>query len=139
MLLVSQTLARCVYYLYVTQGNFCSLHYFFQLFRLFKLLYKICFCFCNSSIGFDLSSAYDLVIPKHGKAIVKTDLAISIPDGTYARVGTWVILLELQFLHYLTQFCGRSDVSDNCCDVCVYVVCNCPSSSSQWFGGEELH
>eukprot|EP01032_Pedospumella_encystans_P024329 gene24329-27522_t len=37
--------------------------------------------------GFDLSSAYDLVIPKHGKAIVKTDIAISIPEGTYARVA----------------------------------------------------
>ena len=37
--------------------------------------------------GFDLSSAYDLVVPKGGKAIVKTDLAIAIPENTYARVG----------------------------------------------------
>jgi dUTPase len=37
--------------------------------------------------GFDLSSAYDIVVPKHGKAIVKTDLSISIPENTYARVG----------------------------------------------------
>jgi dUTPase len=36
--------------------------------------------------GFDLSSAYDIVVPKHGKAIVKTDLSISIPENTYARV-----------------------------------------------------
>ncbi len=41
----------------------------------------------SQQLGFDLSSAYDLVIPKHGKAIVKTDLAISIPENTYARVG----------------------------------------------------
>jgi dUTPase len=37
--------------------------------------------------GFDLSSAYDLVVPKQGKAIVKTDLAIAIPENTYARIG----------------------------------------------------
>jgi dUTP pyrophosphatase len=38
-------------------------------------------------LGFDLSSAYDMIIPKHGKGIVKTDLAIAIPFGTYARIG----------------------------------------------------
>jgi dUTPase len=37
--------------------------------------------------GFDLSSAYDIVVPKQGKAIVKTDLSISIPENTYARIG----------------------------------------------------
>jgi hypothetical protein len=37
--------------------------------------------------GFDLSSAYNLVVPKKGKAIVKTDLAIAIPENTYARIG----------------------------------------------------
>lgn len=37
--------------------------------------------------GFDLSSAYDLVVPKKGKAIVKTDLSIAIPPETYARIG----------------------------------------------------
>jgi dUTPase len=37
--------------------------------------------------GFDLSSAYDLVVPKGGKAVVKTDIAISIPENTYARIG----------------------------------------------------
>lgn len=37
--------------------------------------------------GFDLSSAYDAVVPARGKALVKTDLAIATPEGTYARVG----------------------------------------------------
>lgn len=32
-------------------------------------------------------SAYDCVIPARGKGIVKTDLAIAIPHGTYARVA----------------------------------------------------
>lgn len=38
-------------------------------------------------VGFDLSSAYDIVIPSRGKAIVKTDIAIAIPPNTYARIG----------------------------------------------------
>ncbi|GLE02424.1 hypothetical protein PINS_up011262 [Pythium insidiosum] len=37
--------------------------------------------------GFDLSSAYDAVIPARGKGLVKTDLVIAVPDGCYARVG----------------------------------------------------
>eukprot|EP00995_Heteronema_vittatum_P008244 NODE_3423_length_669_cov_323.929032_g2143_i1.p1 GENE.NODE_3423_length_669_cov_323.929032_g2143_i1~~NODE_3423_length_669_cov_323.929032_g2143_i1.p1 ORF type:complete len:175 (+),score=53.51 NODE_3423_length_669_cov_323.929032_g2143_i1:61-525(+) len=37
--------------------------------------------------GYDLSSAHDIVIPARGKAIVKTDLAICCPDGTYGRVA----------------------------------------------------
>ena len=38
-------------------------------------------------VGFDLSSAYDVVVPKRGKAIVKTDLAVAIPPETYARIA----------------------------------------------------
>lgn len=37
--------------------------------------------------GFDLKSAYDLVIPAHGKCVVKTDLAIKVPHGSYGRVA----------------------------------------------------
>jgi len=37
--------------------------------------------------GFDLASAYDIVIPAGGKGIVKTDLAIAIPKNTYARIA----------------------------------------------------
>jgi deoxyuridine 5'-triphosphate nucleotidohydrolase len=37
--------------------------------------------------GYDLSSAYDYVIPAGGKGLVKTDLVIAIPHGTYARVA----------------------------------------------------
>jgi len=40
--------------------------------------------------GFDLSSAVDIVVPKKGKAIVKTDIAIAIPENTYARVGEFM-------------------------------------------------
>jgi dUTP pyrophosphatase len=37
--------------------------------------------------GFDLASAYDLSIPAGGKGLVKTDLAIAIPENTYARIA----------------------------------------------------
>lgn len=33
------------------------------------------------------SSAYDDVVPARGKAVIKTDLSIAIPSGTYARVA----------------------------------------------------
>ena len=37
--------------------------------------------------GYDLSSAYDLVVPARGKALVKTDLEMAIPEGCYGRVA----------------------------------------------------
>jgi len=35
-------------------------------------------------------SAYDKVIPSKGKALVKTDIQIALPDGCYGRVGKYV-------------------------------------------------
>ena len=32
-------------------------------------------------------SAYDLMVPAEGKALVKTDIAVAIPDGCYGRIG----------------------------------------------------
>jgi dUTP pyrophosphatase len=37
--------------------------------------------------GFDLSSAYDTIVSSHGKCVVQTDLSISIPKNTYARIA----------------------------------------------------
>ncbi|XP_065355858.1 deoxyuridine 5'-triphosphate nucleotidohydrolase [Calliphora vicina] len=37
--------------------------------------------------GFDLRSAYDLTVPARGKALVKTDLQIEVPNGSYGRVA----------------------------------------------------
>ena len=37
--------------------------------------------------GYDLSSAHDGEVPARGKALLKTDLAIAVPSGTYGRVG----------------------------------------------------
>eukprot|EP00605_Chrysophyceae_sp_TOSAG23-4_P002295 GSChrysophyteH1.ASY1.ANO1.2541.1 assembled CDS len=37
--------------------------------------------------GFDLASAYDVVVPARGRAVVKTGLSIAIPVNTYARIA----------------------------------------------------
>ena len=41
----------------------------------------------NDLFLISLFSAYEYVIPAHGKECVKTDLSISIPSGTYGRVA----------------------------------------------------
>lgn len=37
--------------------------------------------------GFDLSSAYDCVVPARGMRLVKTDLRLELPSGCYGRVA----------------------------------------------------
>ncbi|KAJ9513347.1 hypothetical protein QJQ45_001387 [Haematococcus lacustris] len=37
--------------------------------------------------GYDLSCAHDCVIPARGKELVKTDISIKLPRGTYGRVA----------------------------------------------------
>lgn len=37
--------------------------------------------------GYDLSAAYDSIVPARGKALVKTDIEMAIPTGHYGRVG----------------------------------------------------
>ena len=39
------------------------------------------------SAGFDLSSAENAVAPAGGRVVVKTDLSIACPTGTYARIA----------------------------------------------------
>lgn len=41
----------------------------------------------SKAAGYDLSSAEDIVIPARGRGVVKTDLSIAIPEGTYARIA----------------------------------------------------
>lgn len=41
----------------------------------------------KKAAGYDLSSAHDTSIPAHGKALVKTDLTIAVPEGCYGRIG----------------------------------------------------
>lgn len=37
--------------------------------------------------GFDLHAAYDYVIKAKGREMVKTDLSIALPSGTYGRIA----------------------------------------------------
>ncbi|KAL2651623.1 hypothetical protein R1flu_019751 [Riccia fluitans] len=37
--------------------------------------------------GYDLSSAHDSTVPARGKALIKTELSIAVPEGTYGRVA----------------------------------------------------
>jgi len=39
------------------------------------------------SAGYDLAAAQDCTVPAHGKALVRTDIAIKLPRGTYGRVA----------------------------------------------------
>lgn len=41
----------------------------------------------EDSAGWDLYSVEECIIPAQGKAIIKTDIAISIPKGYYGRVA----------------------------------------------------
>ncbi|KOX80533.1 Deoxyuridine 5'-triphosphate nucleotidohydrolase [Melipona quadrifasciata] len=37
--------------------------------------------------GYDLKSAYEYIVPAHGKELVKTDLQIAVPENTYGRIA----------------------------------------------------
>lgn len=37
--------------------------------------------------GYDLRSAYDAIVPKHGKSLIKTDIALVLPPNCYGRIA----------------------------------------------------
>ena len=41
----------------------------------------------KTAAGFDLKSAYEYIVPARGKELVKTDLQIEVPEGTYGRIA----------------------------------------------------
>ena len=41
----------------------------------------------NLAAGYDLSSAQQIIIPANGRALVQTDISISVPKGTYGRIA----------------------------------------------------
>jgi dUTP pyrophosphatase len=41
----------------------------------------------KKAAGYDLSAAHSGVVPKRGKALIKTDLAMIIPENYYGRVA----------------------------------------------------
>ncbi|XP_045125008.1 deoxyuridine 5'-triphosphate nucleotidohydrolase-like [Portunus trituberculatus] len=56
----------------------------------FKKLTENAFAPCKGSkwaAGYDLCSAYDMVVPAEGKALVKTDIQVELPEDCYGRVA----------------------------------------------------
>ena len=49
--------------------------------------------------GYDLYSAYEYNIPAMGKVLVKTDIQISCPSGSYGRVAPRSGLANKYFIH----------------------------------------
>ena len=41
----------------------------------------------SGSVGYDLYAAHDTSVPAHGKAVIKTDIAMILPLGCYGRVA----------------------------------------------------
>lgn len=58
------------------------------------------------SAGWDLYSAYDYTVPSRGKELIKTDLSIGIPNGTYARIAA---RSGLAFNHHIDVGAGVID------------------------------
>ena len=41
----------------------------------------------DGAAGYDLYAAHDALVPARGKALVRTDLALGLPRGTYGRIA----------------------------------------------------
>ena len=41
----------------------------------------------QDAAGFDIAANEDITVEKHNRALVKTGIAIQIPEGTYARIA----------------------------------------------------
>ena len=41
----------------------------------------------NKAAGYDLSSAHDDVIPAKSRKLIRTDLAMTVPPGTYGQIA----------------------------------------------------
>lgn len=41
----------------------------------------------RGSAGYDLAAAHMAMVPRHGKTLVQTDLALAIPPGHYGRIA----------------------------------------------------
>ena len=59
----------------------------------------------NNSAGYDMSRAVDAVVPANVNAIVPTDIAVAIPDGTYGRIAPSGLAAK----HHLAVGAGVND------------------------------
>ena len=52
----------------------------------------------SGSAGYDLSSMESVIVPAHGKALVSTQLAIVLSEGTYGWIMSWSGLVAKHML-----------------------------------------
>ena len=69
----------------------------------------------SKAAGFDLASAYSYTLESHGKVLIKTDLSIAVPLGTYGRIAP---RSGLAWNYFLTVGAGVID-SDYRGNVCI--------------------
>jgi len=41
----------------------------------------------SGSVGFDLFSAYEYLVPAYGSSLILTDISIKMPNGVYGRIA----------------------------------------------------
>ena len=41
----------------------------------------------EGAVGYDLAAAQAIVVPAHGKCLVKTGLVMALPPGCYGKIG----------------------------------------------------
>ena len=41
----------------------------------------------QSAAGYDLRAAHEAIVPSRGRCLIKTDIAVAVPKGTYGRVA----------------------------------------------------
>ncbi|KAF7682634.1 Deoxyuridine 5'-triphosphate nucleotidohydrolase [Astathelohania contejeani] len=56
--------------------------------------------------GYDLASAYDVIIPAEGKLLIKTDIQLELPEGCYGRIAP---RSSLAFKHHINVAAGVID------------------------------
>ncbi len=54
----------------------------------------------ENAAGYDLYSAYNYIVPRNGKQMIKTDICLAIPDGCYGRIAprsglTWKYFIDV--------------------------------------------
>lgn len=87
----------------------------------------------DGAAGLDLFAAEDVTVPARGRALVKTDLAIVVPEGTYGRIAP---RSGLAVKHAIDVGAGVID-SDYRGNVCILLF-NHSDEDFMVFGGDRV-
>ena len=53
----------------------------------------------SGSAGYDLYAAESYVVPSNGRQLVRTDIALLVPEGTYGRIASRSGIAWKHFIH----------------------------------------